>query len=466
VSATSRVVTLGLQTLQFALAARLVDEVTFGALAAAMALWFVVGGLAEFGLLNTSILEYRQSEERHAARSSAAANLMLVGAASVVGVVVGLVLLQGTSRLAMLLLLPWFVVSRLRLVNLARHQYHFRVRRLAVVELGSRLVLVALTLPLFLVRGSWTENEMIAAIAFVMLVGEIVAFVGLTIGHGDSYWPIQGYPWFAGRRMIREAAPLGLTNASSMVHAKSDQILLDMLGRQASVAVYAVAYRINDAFLALAISIGVVTFPALVRAERPQRTELARFLLAATAAAAAAGGLVVFVFAPALLTIVGGRSYTSGADIARLLAPALVVSVANLVVAQVAIVEGRARTLLVTSLLFAGANIALNLVLIPFMGPEGAAVATVVTETVGFVVVALVARQALPGSAPFWYIVLPVAGFWLASFGSLAIWDHDQEAAAVVVALVGLGVAGLPLLVELLRRGQGVSGTPSVRLEP
>ena len=81
VSVVGRVLVLGLLTAQFALTARVLDSDTFGAYAAALAIWTVVGGLAEFGLLNTSIMEFHRADERHAARASGAASLMLVAPA-------------------------------------------------------------------------------------------------------------------------------------------------------------------------------------------------------------------------------------------------------------------------------------------------------------------------------------------------------------------------------------------------
>jgi O-antigen/teichoic acid export membrane protein len=403
----AKVVSLLLQVGHLAILARTLDRPTFGAFAAGLALVTIVGAVAEMGLLNATMLSLSGAGDRALTmRSSRAATVRVVGLATVVVVALGVALLRGDARLAALALVPWLVLSRVDVPLVAYQQVRFAAGRLAAAEVGSRLLLVVAAVPIAVAGSGWSRQVVLLVVAAGYALSELPSLAILA----------KGAPWrgradrAATRELARRALPLGLTNASSLVHARGDQVLLDTFGRRSSLAAYALAYRVNDAVLALAHAAGLVTFPALAQAGPSDRVRLGRRIVALGCVAGLAAAAASFFMAPAVVGWLGGGRYDDAQLLVRLLAAALAASVANLPVAQLAIVGGRTAQLLTISVGAVVLNLALNVALIPSFGARGSAVATVVTETAGLVAVAVVADRALPGSIPWPAIAaLPVA---------------------------------------------------------
>jgi O-antigen/teichoic acid export membrane protein len=338
-------------------------------------------------------------------RSARAATVRVVALATGVVVVLAAALLRGDARVAALALVPWLVLSRIDVPFVAYQQVRFAARRLAAAEVTSRLVLLVAAVPIAVAASDWSIRTVLLVVGAGYALSELPSLAILT----------SGVSWRgpadrrATRALARRALPLGLTNASSLVHARGDQVLLDTFGRRSSLAAYALAYRVNDAVLALAHAAGLMTFPALAQADPATRARLGRRFVTLGCAAGLTIGTASFLVAPTAVDWLGGGRYDDARVLVRLLAAALAASVANLPVAQLAIVCGRTGRLLMISLVGVAVNLALNVALIPSFGARGSAVATVATETAGLVAVAVVGDRALPGSVPWPAIVaLPV----------------------------------------------------------
>jgi O-antigen/teichoic acid export membrane protein len=212
-----------------------------------------------------------------------------------------------------------------------------------------------------------------------------------------------------------------------------DQVILDVLGFQQGVARYAVAYRLIDAPLALSTAAGGVMFALLARAAPEQRARVGRIMTARFVVAGYAGGTLVFLFAPQLVAILGGPAYGGAAWPARLLSPVILASIMNIGPAFVVITQGAVRQLLRIAILGVVLNLVLNLLMIPRLGIDGAAVSTVVTEALGFVLVSGVAARSLPGSGLRRQSLVALLAFCAGSFGGLASWEAGAP-------LIGVGL--------------------------
>lgn len=171
--------------------------------------------------------------------------------------------------------------------------------------------------------------------------------------------------------------------ASTLYHQIDIVILRHLLGEVPSIGHYAVATRIQDGLMALATPVALMLFRRM-RILAAESDRSSHFSRNAVLGAASVGLLLAvggWVLGPWVVGILFGTAYSEGAHtIIRLLFTGLIFALPNYILAQHAIATQQERWF-ATCLLFAvGMNIALNFSLIPVMGIDGAALATVLTE--------------------------------------------------------------------------------------
>ena len=384
--ATTRAGGLILDVLLLAAMARLLGPRSLGSLAAALALLGIGAAIAEFGLLQTTVMSLAERDGDSAVLGEAFRASVVLGAISlVVSVAVGFVVLPATAHASLLWLMPWFVISRLDVAFAAHQQANHRTAVLATADTVNRAV------PLVFVGAAlaWTvpANASVALVALALALGEVARLAVLAphveLGGAPSRTAVLG--------LIRRALPLGFTNAVSQVHVRSDQVVLSSLGYRTGLALYAVAYRFVDAALLIANAVGAATFPALVQAGESERLRATRAVIRMLALVGILLAVVAFVAAPVAVRLVGGGEFAGAATLVRWLSPVIAVAVVNMGFAQSAIAAGRASILARASVLIVAANVVLTILLVHAMGVKGAAVATLITETLGLVVVAAIA---------------------------------------------------------------------------
>jgi O-antigen/teichoic acid export membrane protein len=438
-------ISLVLQAAHFAIAARFLTTTEFAAYVAALAVYGITGALSEFGLQQTAVLAFQASDEARVVRASSVAALLLGAGSLAVAIIVTGLALPGSVHQPALFLVPAFVIARAELPFQALRQHRLQFGRVASAEVAGRAVAVGTLGAVALGADSWTTTGRFAATGLSLAVGLLVTVVlllGRPVAKGD---PSRGES-LSPLRLIAEAVPLGLTNAASFVHVRIDQVILAAYGVTVALADYAIAYRLLDAAVALVSAVGMVALPLLARRPRSERAQASRELGDLLVVLAVVLGMLAFVFAPQLVLLLGGPRYTYATWLARLLTPALVVSVLNVSGAQVAIVERNASALLRIAVLAVVVNVVLNVVFIPSYGVRASAVATVVTETIGAVLVARLSQSLLPGSVDWRGMGAAMGGFLIAAFGGLAAWREVSALAGCLVGAAGVCVALLPLL--------------------
>ena len=228
----------------------------------------------------------------------------------------------------------------------------------------------------------------------------------------------------ARRRMLREALPFAAGSVVWTTYFKVDVLILERLGTATGLGLYTAAYRVLEALVLFPRSVAGVVYP-VVSAAWSQKTLTASLLsrparaLMALALACAAG---IWVLSPGIMRFLFGPSFAGGAGALRVLGLALVPLFLNYLLGMVLSATHRQGTWLWLTLLGFVVNVAANLMLIPRLGFEGAAWATLASE--GFMLLLL-------GVA-----VVPRHGRLL-SFGWLA-------RAAVAAAAMGVVVAYVP----------------------
>lgn len=194
-------------------------------------------------------------------------------------------------------------------------------------------------------------------------------------------------------------APLAGIVIAMTVYARADLWLMGVLEGSVSVARYAAPYRLFEGTLLVAGAFAALIPPAIARHRGTERGRDAKKLVTEALALTAVAVVVGFLAAEPLLRALYGDRYANAASTLRILLVAAIPSAAVLVLVQATALLRR-RATLVAVLVALVANAGANLVLIPPYGPDGAAVVTLVTQTLLAAWLAVLLREARGDSTP------------------------------------------------------------------
>lgn len=184
------------------------------------------------------------------------------------------------------------------------------------------------------------------------------------------------------KQMVRWALPQGAVLAVGVLYFRIDTVLLSVLGSDADVALYGVAYRVIEVLIVVPTYAMLTLFPELSRCE-PHSERLNMLMQGAFSSLALAAvpllvGLVAF--APEVVVVAGGEDFREAASVLQLLVVAVVASFMSTPYIHSLVAlnqQGRLARMLVVVLTF---NVALNCALIPPLQADGAAVALILSE--------------------------------------------------------------------------------------
>jgi O-antigen/teichoic acid export membrane protein len=373
----------------------------------------LAGLLSEFGLPKLAVREVaRDPSERN---SLVGTVIWLRLGLSVVAMAVAQIVLvalhaDATVRVATLIAGTQFVGEAIMSVVVVFHvalkqQYEAFVRLVAnVVKLGVVVALVATHSGVVLLVAATTSNALVAAaLAWIL----------------------------AHRRFgLRPASlPIGPAMMIGVLYLKLDALMVAALGTRGDVGVYGAAYQpIEYLFLASAIVIQVI-FPLLARARRRDPIAFTRMYRRGTdlvLTAVAPVAVVLFISAHDLVRAAYRDDYRGSAGPMMLLAVALVLMAVNVWQGLVLLAADRQGANLVYLSAAVVLNVVLDIFFVPWLGPSGAALGTLVSAT--FLVVCSTAA------------VARLAGATLAVSSVLRVVAAN---AVVAVAIGGLRLLGL-----------------------
>ncbi|MGH3251282.1 MAG: flippase [Trebonia sp.] len=441
--------------------ARKAGPETFGTYAFAVALaGFVVGAPTNFGI---GILGTREIARDPSAAGKVVGEALAVQAiiaAFAVALLVALVpLLSSNGELvAVTPLVALYYVAYSMTVDWALQGLQ-RLRAVAVARLAGQ-VLFGIVTPLVLVSGSAGAVRYAAVFTAGAMLTAIVAFamVRRAVGPIRVSWSI-GPLW----NLAKRAAPLGFSLVMLQIYWSMDQVLLGFLTDKAEVGQYAAAAKLPvvlSGFIAIWIS-AVYPHASKLFKHDPDalRRQLGGFtsLSIVVALPLAAGSAIL---GTAVITGLFGPAYSrAGPTFAILMAASAIVVVA-INYTSLAMAVDQERTFALSVTIASVVNVLLNLLLIPPYGPVGAAISTVVAESVVFLmcarrVVARIGKPPLAGRRIAGAVAATVvmSAALLAMPSSTSVWLRIAAGGAVFLAVAAAcGVAHREDLV-LLRRG-------------
>jgi len=248
---------------------------------------------------------------------------------------------------------------------------------------------------------------------------------------------------------------MGAVSVINVVYVRLDLILLSLLSTRAQVAVYAVAYKIIESLLTIPGFIMVTVFPSLSRAQPHSRR------LGELVENAFRGMMLIAVplvalgfYSKALMSVLAGREFESGALALQFLLTATAISYLQLVFGHAMIAQNRQGRAFQVSVVVLALNLALNLILIPAFAANGAAAAVIISELFSILALGYFFRQVgrLPTVyAPLRTLIAGIMSICSVIIGRIILEDLGLSIFAAL-PLVGL-VSSLMYIIALRQLG-------------
>lgn len=251
-----------------------------------------------------------------------------------------------------------------------------------------------------MVRSVTTVCISAAQVAFILLELPLLAFVGLVLA-GSA---VQGagivaaflvvrtkrmrfsFQWDVARRLIRSAWPLMIAALSVTVYMKVDQVMLGEMVGASEVGIYATAVRISELWYFIPVSIAGSVFPQIVRLKEQAKPgvlhERMQHLYDLMALLSYGVAIPMTFLAEPIISLLFGHEYLPAAGILQIHIWAFVFVSLGVARGKWLVAEDYVRFSMVSTLLGAIVNVALNWVLIPVSEGAGAAWATLVSQAV------------------------------------------------------------------------------------
>ncbi len=364
------------------LTARYLGKEQFGRLSYAVSLVTLFSALAGLGLDDIVVREIVADEGGETAGEilGTCAVLRLLGCALMTALVLGAGRILGAGPQLMLML--GIVCLSFLLLSVARlFEKHFEARVNARYSSWAQIVAVSASAGLSLVL-IW-RNASLVPFAWVRAGEAFVLLVGLVVFHlltGPRVpWRPSGN---RARGLLRQGAPLMLTGIFFLVYMRIDQVMIKHFLGDGAVGCYAVAVGLSRAWYFVPTVIVSSFFPAVLqaRARDPAQYKLRLQQLYESMTWLGIGvALPVSLLAGRVIRLVYGTQYAAAGPVLALYVWAGVFVFQGIARGKWIVAEELQRYAIFFS---AGAciiNVVLNAVLIPAIGINGAALATVLS---------------------------------------------------------------------------------------
>lgn len=378
----------------FIVMARQLGDSRFGVFTFALSFVILATTLANFGQDPILTREVARDRSRLSGYFANTLAVKVVLATTSLAIAIGVAAVAGIDRetLETLLLLgPAVTLELLMATCFAAYQAFERLEFIPIALISQRFVTAALGIAALL-RGAG-----VVAVSAIYLGGA-------ALGFGLALWflvrkiarprlEVEPRRWVP---LMRASLAIGLAAVFAVVLFRIDTSMLAAFKPKDVVGNYGAAYRLLEATLFVSWSVGAAVYPVFSRlttiSEPPVGAVYQRSLKLAVALTLplAAGGLVL---AGPLIRVLYGSSYEDAETALRLLAPTIALYPFSYLTGYLLVSQDQQRILTWVYGLVTLENVLVNLVLIPWLSLNGAALGTSISQFLVAVVFVVVAQR-------------------------------------------------------------------------
>jgi O-antigen/teichoic acid export membrane protein len=276
---------------------------------------------------------------------------------------------------------------------------------LGVTTIGQQVLLLALVSVAALTTDA-TPTEMVIYLVISGAAAATYALLRLGLRHVDLRALVRP-PIDALRPLVRFGVQGEVGNVLQLFNYRLDQYIVRGFVSLAGVGIYAVATSLTEAVFIIANAVALVLMPRLTSADADDAAWMAPVATRNTVLIALAASLVLAVLAPVLLPPLFGEAYEDSVQALWLLLPGTVALAGSKVLTSYIFSQGRPAVNTFITLVALIVTVVADLILIPWIGVNGAAIASSIAYGVHFCV-ALYAFQRISGQ-PWIAAVVPRA---------------------------------------------------------
>ena len=294
--------------------------------------------------------------------------------------------LVGNEPTVLVAVLLLSTINLFRFSDTVRYYFESRVqsKRIVVTEnlvfmliVLLRIAMILLELPLIYFVALLVLEGVLTTLAFFWLFG-IQKFKALKFDNSNFL------------SMLKVAWLLALSVGAAMLYMRVDQIMLASLLNQEAVGIYSAAVRISEIWYVFpAVIVGSV-FPRIIRELRIDAARANRqldVLLTAFSIVSISVGLLVGSYSTEIIVFLFGEDYRASASVLSIHVWSSVFVFSGILGSRWLVAMDMQKVLLVSTLIGVVANIAMNYLMIPVYGVEGAAWATLVAQFMSAILV-------------------------------------------------------------------------------
>lgn len=269
-------------------------------------------------------------------------------------------------------------------------------------------------------------------------------------------------------KLLAPVAVFGLTGIASQIFMRIDIIILSRMKTMADVGLFGSASRLWEVCLLLPFAFYVLNLPVMAQCYTRSPESVHQKTEAYTSTLFILGflafGFMTF-FAESILNLVYGKSFIDAAWIMRILMLAFLVQNGEMVLGMTCQAAGYHKAAMHIAILRALANIILNILLIPVWGLIGAALATLLSIMLSFIVLQLFVNRTLNGFRWIRISIKPGLACLITIFLLLPLVDWFNTYVLWFLFLLGYGLMIFALYAILPLKAKTISLQQSNPLE-
>jgi O-antigen/teichoic acid export membrane protein len=374
-----KVLRMGVGLLVGVWVARYLGPEQFGLLNFALAFTGLFGAIATLGLQGIVVRDIVRDPDGAKATLGTAAILHLLGGfLTFLLILFTIAQLRPDDPLARTIVAILGSMMLLKVSQIAVYWFESQVQSKYIVWVqNSVFLLFALVKVLLILR----EAALIAFVWAMLAEAAVVAIALLVVmgARGQALSRLR-VSVIRANALLRDSWPLILSSIAIMLYMKIDQIMLGQMIGDEAVGIYSAAVRISEVWYFIPMVVVASVFPAILEAKNRSNTlyyarlqQLYDLMVLLSVSVA----LPMTFIATPLVVLLFGAPYAASGTVLAIHIWASVFVFLGVASSKWFLAENRQLLSLQRTVLGAIANVGLNLWLIPFYGPVGAAIATV-----------------------------------------------------------------------------------------
>jgi len=229
---------------------------------------------------------------------------------------------------------------------------------------------------------SWPNalQPIIFAYVFGAIISSLLAFSFVRKEIPDFGLNLNFNFW---KNLLKRTWPIGLTLIFNLIYFRVDMLILALVKSSSEVGLYGLSYKVFDLALVFPIFLINASYPVMVSSLAQSKEELLKFskkILAVLLAVSLLAFIVIFIFSPQIIKIIGGESFFGSIFSLRILVLGLPVFYLSAFLMWLLIIFEDQKLLIFIYSFGAFLNILLNIIFIPQFGYLAAAATTGISE--------------------------------------------------------------------------------------